>query len=91
MKDVLQMSKFINNKIGNVHNFFKEDKNEMLKDAYKQYVVNNNVMIFKIQNSKDFTCYITADKSINKIIISFRGTRSLLNIETANTYFKQFF
>lgn len=82
MKDVLQMSKFINNKIGNVHNFFKEDKNEMLKDAYKQYVVNNNVMIFKIQNSKDFTCYITADKSINKIIISFRGTRSLLNIET---------
>ena len=41
--------------------------------------VNDNIRTFYLHTSHDFNCYVTAIKSINSIIVSFRGTASLKN------------
>ena len=80
--EMIHMSKYINKIF--THQYYNDEDNKMctLQSQYKPFLLNENLMIFKIQDSNDFTCYIIADKVLNKIIISFRGSRSLLNVET---------
>ena len=55
---------------------------DKLPPTYKEEFLNSlndDIKTFFIHTSHDFNCYVTAIKSTNSIIVTFRGTQSLKN------------